>query len=208
MSHNFTKRDTSHNRENFGDVICEFIEDLMKETKLKPCRNLKAMMKSLGNYMAQLVATVEGRRLLYSIKQLVFRIKNKRDFLTVSWRMFHVAGRICAENFGRLSLLFMGIALLVFLLSTVTGLAEGILAAWFTLAARAFAAQLFSRSASLMRQSIKETIPNKEAFVNLLNTFACGSGQECEQVSEEEIRQLNARDATGKLHLYHDWVLL
>ncbi|CAB4019546.1 Hypothetical predicted protein [Paramuricea clavata] len=193
---------------NIGKLICEFIGGLMKITNLKQSKNIEPMIKRLGKHLEELVGTAEGRRLLCSMKQLALRIKNKENFLGMLWRMFHVTGRICTEGSGRFGLFFMGTALLVFLLSTVTGLAEGILAVWFTLAARTFAMQLFTSGSNLMRKGVKETVPNRKTFVNLLNTIACGSGQEHEQVSKEEIQQLEVRFARAKVCFHHDWVLL
>ncbi len=186
--------------ESVGKLICEFIGGLMKATKLKRSENIAPIIESLGKHMDELVGTVEGRHLLTRMKGLATKIKNKENFVAMLWRMFHVTRRITTEGTGRFSLFFMGTALLVFLLSTVTGIAEGVLVGWFTLAARTFALQLFSKG-------IKETVPNKQTFVNLLNTILCGSGQEHEQVSQEEIRQLEVRFATTTVRCDCDWVL-
>ena len=191
-----------------GKLISEYIVGLIKTTKLKPNKNVTPIIESLGKYMEELVATVEGRRLLCRMKDLASQIKNKENFLSILWRMFHVARRICTEGSGRMGLFFMGTSLLVFLLSMVTGVGEGVLAVWFTLAARTFALQLFAGGSTLVRKGIKETIPGKKIFVNLLNTVLCGRGQEHEQVSKEEIRQLEVRSATATVCPDHGWVLL
>lgn len=191
-----------------GKLISEFIVGLMKTTKLKPNTNVAPIIESLGKYMEELVVTVEGRHLLCRMKHLASRVKDKENFLSILWRMFHVARRICTEGSGRLGLFFMGTSLLAFLLSMVTGLGEGVLAVWFTLAARTFALQLFAGGSNMMRKGMRETIPSKKIFVNLLNTVLCGSGQEHEQVSKEEIRQLEVRFGTDTVCPDHGWILL
>lgn len=192
--------------ENLAKVICEFIRGIMKIGKLKTNEHVVPVIEGLGQYVEELVGTKEGRQILCNMRKLASRIKNKENFLAMIWRIFHTAGRICSGAFGRLGLIIMGTALLVFLLSTATRLGEGVLAVWFTLAARTFALQLFTRGSNLMREGVKETIPNKKAFVSLLNTIACGSGQEQDQVSREEICQLESRVA--QMCPDHDWVLL
>ena len=191
-----------------GKLISECIAGLIKTTKLKPNKNVAPIIECLGKYTADLVSTIEGRRLLCRMKHLASRVKDKDNFLAILWRMFHIARRISTEGSGRLGLLFMGTALLVFLLSMVTGLGEGVLAIWFTLAARTFALQLFAGGSGLVRKSVKETMPSKKIFVNLLNTVLCGGGQEHEQVSREEIRQLEVRFTTATVCPDHGWVLL
>ena len=190
-----------------GVLICEFMRGLMKIVKLKQTENIAPVIENLGKYMEELAGSVEGRRLITNVKQLASQIKSKEKFFTVLRRMFHVTRHICTRGSSRFGLFFMGTALLLFLVSTATGVAEGVLAVWFTLAARTFAHQLLSGGSDLMRNGIKETVPNKQTFVNLLNTIACGTGQEHEQVSKEEIQKLEARFATATVSFDRDWVL-
>jgi hypothetical protein len=191
-----------------GVLICEFIGGLMKVVKPKQAEKITPVVENLGKYMEELVGSVEGKRLITNIKQLASQIKSKETFFAVLWRMFHVARHICTKGSARFGLFFMGAALLLFLVSTVTGVTEGLLAVWFTLAARTFAHQLLSSGSNLMRNGVKETVPNKQTFVNFLNSIACGTGQEHEQVSREEIQQLEARCATATTCCDRDWVLM
>ena len=180
----------------------------MKVVKLKQTKNIAPIIENLGKYMEDLAGSVEGRRLIGNITQLASQIKSKENFFALLRRMFHVTRHICSGGSARFGLFFMGTALLLFLVSTATGVAEGLLAVWFTLAARTFAQQLLSGGSDLMRKGVKETVPNKQTLVNLLNTIACGTGQEHEQVSQEEIQQLEARFATASVCCDRSWVLL
>ena len=194
--------------EDMGGLICEFIVSLIKRAKLKQSEKISSLIESLGKYMEELARTPDGRQILLGMKKLASEIKDKRKFFAILWRMFHVSGRICSKGDGKLGLFFMGTALLVFLLSTVTGLAEGVLITWFTLAARTFAAQLFASGSDMMKKSAKETVLDKKAFANLLNTISCGSGQEREQVSPEQIGQLERRFQNSTVCPEHGWILL
>lgn len=189
-----------------GHAISESVRTILKITKLQSNKNIEPIIEGLKKHTEEIFKTVEGRQLLRSTKQMVSKIKDKEAFMAIMWKIFNIARRVCRNGRGKFGLFLMGAGIVVFLLSSATGLGEGALAVWLTIAGRTFASHLFTRGTSFIRKSMKEVVPNKQALVTLLNLLV-SSGQ-APQLSSDEIRQLETMERRTSQCSYKDWVFI
>lgn len=192
-----------------GHGIGESVKTILKITKLRSNKNIEPIIDSLNKHTEEIFKTVDGRELLRSMKQMVSQIKDKEAFMAIMWKIFNIARRVCRNGRGKFGLFLMGAGIVVFLLSTATGLGEGAVAVWLTIAGRTFASRLVTTGTSMMRKSIKEIVPNKQDLVTLLNMLVCSrhAGQ-APQLSSDEIRQLETKEGRCSRCSYKDWVFI